>query len=169
MSGHILPSGRRYSFEVDMEIDNSLGLTPGELSAFLLDALFDLDHQGLLFPGITEPKAGARVLSGSVAPTGYRRGVNQGTYTAAHRNPGMTPEARSSDETALYDELEAVWFPLEDLFKEQRMFQAKLLGLLDQLRSADPLSDADRQRAGRLLKASQNLIRRHGKSIKPLL
>lgn len=158
-----------------MEINNALALTPGELSTYLLDALFTMDCEGTLFPGLTQPEAGALVLSGCVAPIGYRRGVNQGVYGEAHRTvargPGLgeQPVSRSPEDMALRQQLEPLWRPLSDLFKEERLFQAKLFGMLDLLRSADPLTDADRQQAEQLFKASQALFYHHAKAIKPLL
>jgi hypothetical protein len=175
MSERVIQASRRYTFEVELEINNALALTPGELSTYLLDALFAMDCEGTLIPGLTQPEAGAVVLSGCVAPIGYRRGVDQGTYgearrTAAHEpSLGEQPVTRSPEDIALLNQLEPLWLPLSVLFKEERLFQAKLFGMLDLLRSTDPLTDADRQQAEQLFNASQALFRHHAKTIKPML
>lgn len=175
MSERVIPASRHYAFEVDLEINNALGVTPGELSAYLLDALFDMDMRGILFPGLIQPEAGQVVLSGRVAPVGYRRGLDQGTYGESRRKPplrsilGEQPTGSDQENKALRDQLETVWIPLSNLFMEQRLFQAKLFGMLDLLRSTDHVTDTDWQRARQLFKASQALFRDHAKTIRPLL
>jgi hypothetical protein len=175
MSERIIQASRQYTFEVEMEITNALDLSPGELSAYLLDALFEMDFEGTLFPGLTLPGEGSRVLSGCVSPIGYRRGVDQGTYGEARRKssgeagPETDSTTRTPEEIALYKQLEPLWLPLLHLFKEQRLFQAKLFGLLDVFRSADPLTDEHRQTANQYLQACEALFSHHAKTVEPLL
>jgi len=67
------PTGRRYSFELDVKINDKLSFVPGELGTYLADALFELDHAGLLFEGLSTPKPGERLLSVAFRQTGYAR------------------------------------------------------------------------------------------------
>ncbi len=52
---------------------------------------------------------------------------------------------------------------------EQRMLLAKMMGLEAIFKSSDPISEADRDHAQKLLRASAALVRHHNKSTKPAL
>ena len=65
------PGTNEYIFELMLGINSALRFSSGELSTLVVNALFALDEQGQLFPGITEPEDCLRMAS--MQPVGYRR------------------------------------------------------------------------------------------------
>ncbi|MBB5374497.1 hypothetical protein [Acidocella aromatica] len=160
------PTGRRYSFELDVEINDKLGFVPGELGTYLADALFELDHAGLLFAGLSTPKPGERLLSVAFRQTGYARGADahpveaQASYDLPHR-----PE----DQRELLASLEDAVLRLSDLLRDSRLLKAKADATRDALRPTIVWTKTETKRAEQLLTAITSLLEAHATHTQPLL
>jgi hypothetical protein len=79
------PDTRRFSFELTVEITSSLAISAGELSELMADGLLALDEEGILFPGVSIPANGYRLLDVGIRHTGYARPGNLVEPNAAYR------------------------------------------------------------------------------------
>ena len=77
------PGTNEYIFELMLGINSALGFSSGELSTLVVNALFALEDQGLLFPGVTEPEDCLRMAS--MQPVGYRRSALEAPAARAGR------------------------------------------------------------------------------------
>ena len=81
----MLPSGLRFAYELEIEITPALSLSAGELDNLILDGLFALDEQGILFPGVNTPSAGLRLIEAGIGAVGYARTGNAAPADEAYR------------------------------------------------------------------------------------
>ena len=71
MKSEQLPGTHQFVFELTLGINSALTLSSGELSTLVLDGLFALEEQDMLFPGITEPRD--RLRMARMNAIGYER------------------------------------------------------------------------------------------------
>jgi|SRR3984885_15155498 hypothetical protein len=65
------PDTHHYIFDLTVGINSALTFSAGKISTLFVDALFALDEQGLLFPGVTVPED--RLRMAGMELIGYQR------------------------------------------------------------------------------------------------
>jgi len=159
-----LRKGRHFVFEVELEINPTLYLAPGELATLLLDGLFALDEDDRLFPGATDPE---RILSASAMSCGHSRYSEPGRPPIRSAPSSDRPaQPRTEEDDGILINLNDAFFDIEKVLMEQRTLIFKIRGLEEDLRSSSSLSEADRLYAQKLLRASAALVKHHNRSTK---
>jgi len=154
-----------YTFELSLEINRALLFSSGEVTNLVLDALFALDKQGLLFPGVTTPEK--RLLSAGMEATGYERSAAPaGGVSTRLMNAS---ETRSKGKHAFKDGLWEAVSRLDTAVLHQRMLMAKLHGLADKYPSSAFVSEADQALAKGLIAATEAIAAAVEASAKPVL
>jgi hypothetical protein len=162
MTSSSFPGGRNFVFELEVEISSILALSPGEFGSLILDGLYELDHKGELFPAVTVPVAGDRLLVASIKAIGFQRSAEpDGLRQPKSKNVTAMVERKNSEDVNLSSELEAAYIQLGDVLAEQRMLWAKLIGLEEIFRSGALVSGENRAMAQRALAAHKALVRHH--------
>ena len=159
-------TGRTYSFDVTIEINDELAFVPGELGTYLADALFELDHAGLLFEGLSTPKPGERLLSVAFRQTSYTRGA--GAHPVEEQASNDLPD-RPEDQRELVSSLEDAALRLGDLLRDTRLLKAKADATRDALRPTIVWTKTETKRAEQLLAAIESLLEAHATHTQPLL
>ena len=155
------PGTNEYIFELMLGINSALGFSSGELSTLVVNALFALEEQGQLFPGITEPED--RLRMASMQPVGYRRSALD---APAARTGRRLPSGRKRE---LKNRLDDVVETLGAAMLRGRMLMAKMSSLSDKCFDPGELKDADRASAEALLAAAEAIIAAVEASAKPVL
>lgn len=155
------PGTNEYIFELMLGINSALGFSSGELSTLVVNALFALEEQGQLFPGITEPEDSLRMAS--MQPVGYRRSALD---AQAARTGRRLPTRRKRE---LKNRLDDAVQMLDAAQLRQRMLMAKMSSLSDKCFDPGELQDADRASAEALLAAAEAIIAAVDASAKPVL
>ena len=155
------PGTNEYIFELMLGINSALSFSSGELSTLVVNALFALEDQGLLFPGVTEPEDCLRMAS--MQPVGYRRSALDAPAARAGRR---LPTGRKRE---LKNRLDDVAEMLGAAALRQRMLMAKMSSLSDKCSDPGDLKDADRASADALLTAAEAIIAAVEASAKPVL
>lgn len=109
---------RKLTLQVTLEIAGSVPLASGYIVSALADALPEVDRQGLLFPGITWPRPGERLLDWSVTLIGVGGGAPdrvERVMEALRRDGSPPPLQRPRFPTDLRDQAEALAALIEDL------------------------------------------------------
>jgi hypothetical protein len=163
------PVGRRYQFELELEIDNSLAIPVGELGATIIELIFSDNGQAQLFPGVTELGYGGRLKAGSIRAVGYAMRADRGTYCSARKNRDAEPAIRNADDEDVGEDLAEASQSLDTLTRELRMFMAKIEALREKIASPDEIDAKDRALAGKLLSASGAILKVQQQAIQPLL
>jgi len=158
-------TGRTYSFDVTIELNDELAFVPGELGTYLTDGLFELDRADLLFPGLKNPKPGERVLSVGFHQTGYDRRPS----TPVDAKPTIINTVGSDEQRALLSSLEDAALRVSDLLRDLRLIKAKAHGMLDNLGANAVWTKAQTKHAKALLAALESAFDSHATHIKPLL
>jgi hypothetical protein len=139
------PGTREYVFELRLGINSVLTLSAGELSTLVLDGLFTLEEQDLLFPGVTQPED--RLRRASMEPSGYGRSAHaapiSGKYARWMASLRPATGRRRELKYRLDDAVEA----LSSAMVRQRMLMAKMTSLSDKCFDSPALTDADRESA----------------------
>ena len=85
------PGTHQYVFELRLGINSALTFSAGEISTLVLDGLFALEEQGMLFPGVTEPEDRLRIAG--MDAIGYQRSRRASpigdAYNRAMSGPGQ--------------------------------------------------------------------------------
>jgi len=161
MTGKADSPGRRFTFELEIEINPMLGLPDGEMASLILDGIFELDDRGVLFPGVTVPHAGERLFAVSLKSIGSTRSaVPKPTF----RPVAAASSEMTSDDAKMLSDLENTEHGLSDVMAQQRMLRAKLMALEELYRTGGPLTDEDRAAAQCALAAYKALVRHHRRS-----
>jgi len=155
------PGTNEYIFELMLGINSALSFSSGELSTLVVNALFALEDQGLLFPGVTEPEDCLRMAS--MQPVGYRRSALEAPAARAGRR---LPTGRKRE---LKNRLDDVAEMLGAAALRQRMLMAKMSSLSDKCSDPGELKDADLASAEALLTAAEAIIAAVEASAKPVL
>ena len=155
------PGTNEYIFELMLGINSALRFSSGELSTLVVNALFALEEQGQLFPGITEPEDCLRMAS--MQPVGYRRSALD---APAARTGRRLPTGRKRE---LKNRLDDVVEMLDAAVMRQRMLMAKMSSLSDKCSDPGELKDADRASAEALLAAAEAITVAVEASAKPVL
>jgi hypothetical protein len=161
------PGTHEYIFELKLGINSVLGLSAGELSNLVLDGLFALEDQGLLFPGVTEPEDCLRMAG--MEPLGYRRSASEGLGDGAYRQLLASLRPPTGRKRELKDRLDEACETLGAAILRQRMLMAKMHGLSDKTFNPGALKDADRAGAEALLAAAEAITAVVETSAKPVL
>ena len=144
MTRSLSPDTRRFSFELTVEITSSLSISAGELSELLLDGIFALDEEGILFPGVTIPANGYRLIDGSIRLAGYARPGGladpDAAYHALMAGKGRRPSTATQK---IGDRLRKAAAELHAAVLRQRMLIARLRALGGEVGGADPVADMD--------------------------
>jgi hypothetical protein len=161
------PGTYQFAFEMRLGINSALTMSSGELSTFVLDALFALDEQGTLFPGVTEPEDRLRMASmDAIAYERLRRSVPYGdAYDRLIKSIGRA--ARGKRE--LKEKLDEAVVKLGATMLRQRILMAQMQGLSDRCMYTDALKDVERTRAGTLIAATDAITAAVEASAKPVL
>lgn len=154
------PATNRFAYELELEISSALTFSAGELGALALDGLFSLDGEGRLFPGITSPDAGNRLIGVQIGAIGYERRGTAAPIGDRYRRLVLKPRGRITKATRdLGDRLEQAVDTVSEGLIHQRMLIAKLSGLADKCRHRGAVTDADRTIAEALLTSAETLER----------
>jgi hypothetical protein len=161
---------RRFSFELTVNITSSLSIAAGELSELLLDGIFALDEEGILFPGVTIPGNGDRLVEASIRLAGYARPAeltDPGTaYRALMAGKGRRP-SQANDE--LGERLRNAAAELHAGVLRQRMLIARLRALGGEIGGAGPVADMDPVVAEALITAANSVTAAVDAAIMPVL
>jgi hypothetical protein len=163
------PDSQRFVFELELEISRAFGLLAGELATLLADGLIEMDHQGILFPGVTTPEAGDRLLGVGIGAIGYgtrsRTGPVDVTPQQGEAAGGPVGKLNRDQE----ERLDGAQFDLQAVQGQLRMLMAKLRGMLDRSHHRTPLTAADQATAESLLAASAAVCAAVEEAVKPVL
>ena len=158
-------TGRTYTFEVSIELNDALSFVPGELGTYLAEALFELDRINLLFPGLQVPEPGERIFGVSIQQMGYAR---RRAHADALAQP--TKEAPANEEQReLLSSIEDATLRISDMMRDLRLIKAKAHAMLEQIRTSASWSKPQTQNAKRLLDALQATLESHAAHIEPML
>lgn len=162
------PPSQHFLFEIEVGVSSALALSSGELAMLISDGLSALDDRGLLFPGVTTPDRGNRLLGVKIGAIGYQRFGRTGPADEAYRRLFMGRGRRRSHRS-LGERLDSRIVELSAGLINQRMLIARLTGLSDKCRHPTALSDADRTIGEALLTASDTIIQTVEDQLKPVL
>src|SRR5271165_738617 len=121
------PRGRRFAFNVELEVNRRLVFSAGDLAELLGDGMISLDHAGLMFPGVSIPKAGDRLLNVSVMVTGFARDDASAAVDARYAELMAGKRPRRVD--PIVDQLQKVMAGLRLATLRQRMLMARLMAM----------------------------------------
>jgi hypothetical protein len=161
------PGTNEFIFELTLGINSVLGLSPGELSTLVVDGLFALEDQGLLFPGVTEPEDCLRMAG--MQPIGYQRSERVPAADGAYRQLIANRRPPTGRKRELKDTLDEAVDALGAAMLRVRMLAAKMTSISDKCFDAGALKDADRASAAALLAAAEAITAAVESSTKPVL
>jgi hypothetical protein len=150
-------------FEATIGIHSALSFSPGDLSGLLTNALFDLDEEGRLFPGVTEPEDRLRMVG--MQPIGYERSAD----VAGSDHEMLDPTRLPKEKQELRVRLEEAGEALDAVMLRQRMLGAKLNALFNRCHYRAPLSAEDMQKAETLLVAAEAITGSAQAALEPVL
>jgi hypothetical protein len=156
MKRPLLPSGRRFSFELNTEITSVLLFSPGELAELFSDGLFALDKAGQLFPGVTVPAAGERLLSVELGPVGFARPEEPGSLRVTYEDlmaRGQSRPAHTHVAVRLNDAATA----LQACVMRQRMLIARMRAVEEMTRRPRAIVHVDRDAAEVMITAVSHI------------
>ncbi len=163
------PDAYRFGFELELEISSVLTFSAGELCALVVDALFTIDEQGKLFPGVTTPDSANRLKSVKMRSIGYARIGSALPVEERYRRLILRKGRVSKTSRTLGGRLEAAAATMMTNMLHQRMLTAKLIGLADKCREPSAVTDADRTIAETLLAAATAVAGIVDASVRPTL
>jgi hypothetical protein len=149
------PDTYQYVFEIKLGINSALTLSSGELSTFVLDDLFALEEQGMLFPGVTEPPD--RLRMASMDAIGYERSGRSVPYGEAYDRLIKSIGRAARGKRELKEKLDEAEAKLGATMLRQRILMAQMRGLSDRCMYTDALTDAERTRAATLIAATETI------------
>jgi hypothetical protein len=152
-----------YVFEATIGIHSALSFSSGDVSQLLTNALFDLDEEGRLFPGITDPEDRLRMVG--MHPIGYERSVRDTRSEDETLDPTRLPKEKQELRVRLEEAGEA----LDAVMLRQRMLGAKLNALFNRCHYRTPLSAEDKQKAETLLAAAEAITSSAQAALEPVL
>ena len=161
------PNTHDYAFQLTLEINSALTFSSGDVADLVVDALFALDKQGVLFPGVTNPEK--RLRGASIEAVGYERSEDDALADGVYRSLMITPEPPSKVKRALRDRLWEAINTMGASVLHQRMLIAKMHGLADKCTYSTPVAEADRVNAEGLIAATQEITAAIENSTKPVL
>ena len=161
----IFPAGRRYSFEVTIDIGDELSFVPGELGTYLADGLYELDRTNLLFPGLKTPMFGERLLGVACHQTGYEHRP----ATSQDTKPDIIEAVGSEEQQALLSDLEGAVLRVSDMLRDLRLIKAKADATLENLGANLVWTKTETQRVEALVDALDAVTKVHVRYIAPLL
>ena len=164
------PDSHSFTFELELEVSTALSLSPGDLCSLVLPALFELDIQGVLFPGVKSPGIRNRLISANMKATGYCRGDTVPPIDEVYRNlMSRTRRRKSESGQGLSERLHGVAVTLGTAVLNQQMLIAKLSGLAEKSTEPAALTDADVMIIEALLGAADAVVTAVETSVKPVL
>jgi hypothetical protein len=159
------PTKHRYVFELMVDIDSAVGLSAGELAALVVEGLFALDQQGVLFPGLTTPEH--RLITVCLCAIAYSSWGRAAPVDKAYRRIIKSQPIR--DKRDFEYELESAFDGLSAVILRQRMLMAIIRGLANKCRHPTAFAEADGTRAFALIAAAEAIIAAVETSAKPVL
>jgi hypothetical protein len=134
-------------------IDSAITLSSGEVGAFLVDGLFALDREGVLFPGLGKPEH--RLLEVMVGAIGYHRWGRTVPIGDAYRHLITEREGRAArGKRSLKERLDDAYDVISAGLLTQRTLMARLKGLSDRCLHPSAITDEDRRTAEALVSAA---------------
>ena len=158
-------NGRVYHFDLLIEITDALAFSSGEFAAHLAEAIFELDHLNLLFPGLNVPEPGERVLAVSLQQTGYGR---RASMPSAASLPAASPPA-SAEQQDLLSSLEDAGMRVGDMMRDLRLIKAKAEALVERLTANTAWTKPQTKIATDMVAAIEALLESHATHIAPQL
>jgi hypothetical protein len=146
------PDTHEYAFELTLEINRALTFSPGEVTTLVLDALFALDKQGVLFPGVTSPEK--RLRAASMEAVGYERSDDDAPADGAYRKLMSGSETPSKGEHGFTGRLWEAADAMIAAMLHQHMLVAKMHGLAEKRLYLAPITEADRASAEAFIAAA---------------
>jgi len=163
------PDTHQFGFELELEISSILTLSAGELCVLVVNALFAMDEQGLLFPGVTTPDADNRLKSAKMGAIGYARTGIAAPVGERYRRLILRKGRVPKSSRQLGERLEEAVSTMMTNLLHQRMLLAKLMGLADKCAEPSAITDADRTKAEALLAAAAAVAEVVDTSVQPTL
>ena len=142
----------------------------GELGELVLDGLFALDGENALFPGVTSPSVGNRIVGASIGPVSFSRTSHRPQADAAYRRLMGAPKREFGEESQeVSARLGDAAVAITKALLLQRMLAAKIGALAEKFREPDLVTDADKTLAEALLGAAEEINELVQKSVRPNL
>ena len=165
-----LPGSRYFNFELGITVTTALGLAAGELAELLVEGLLALDQQQALFPGVTKPGTGERLIKASVVPMGYARPDEASHLKEAFQDLMARKDRREAKQaTYITDRLHFTAAGLHACVLRQRMLIAKLRGIEMDARKPGAIGLIDRDEAEVLIQAAIQLTTQVEELLAPVL
>lgn len=163
--------GRRFKLDLEVEITSALSFSVGELGALIVDGLLYLEDEGLLFPGVTSPAAGDRLIGASIYAAGYARSHDVDGWETTYRRllAGKGGSRSSKGHKLVHVRLDETISVLAACFAEQRMLLAKLSASSERFKVPPTVTDADHATAEALMAAADAVLKTHEEAVKPVL
>jgi hypothetical protein len=167
MSDRFPRPSRRYTFDLELEVDRSFAFAAGDLAELLGEGMITLDHAGLMFPGVSLPPTGRLLLNVSVQATGFARGGIPAPADPQATKPTKPAAGRRQKRDGIVEQLDSVIVWLGPATLRQRILLARLMAIWDELPGAawvghpGPERDAVKQvvdAAERLITLSDELL-----------
>lgn len=133
-----------FTFELTLALDPALGFSSGELAELVLDGIMLLDAQGALFPGVTDPAHGDRVLEIGVMAAGNRQ---LGRPQRTDRCEQLMRRRGPTKLKAVAPQLQAALGQLGTAVVRLQMLRAKTAGTWAALNDGGTPSDLERGKA----------------------
>jgi hypothetical protein len=134
-------------------IDSAITLSSGEVGGFLVDGLFVLDREGVLFPGLVRPEH--RLLEVMIGAIGYHRFGRTVPIGDAYRRLITEKEGRAArGKRSLKERLDDASAVIHAGLLTQQILMARLKGLSDRCLHPSAITDEDRQTAEALVTAA---------------
>jgi hypothetical protein len=161
------PDTHEYIFELTLEINRALTLSPGEVTTLVLDALFALDKQGSLFPGVTIPEK--RLRTAGMEAIGYERSDDDAPADRVYKNLLSGSETPSKGEHGFAGRLWEAADAMIAAMLHQHMLVAKMHGLAEKHLYPAPITEAERASAEAFIAAAEAIRAAVEAAAKPIL
>ena len=134
MSQSYPPPMRHYRFDWEIGITAAVDLSGGDLAELIADGLTALDHEGMLFPGLTEPPPGRHLIEMKFAFVGYERRSDLAAIDMAYKRLAEGPKRKTTTKSLLLaDDLLDHEVGLSAAILQLRILQARMRGLAQEL------------------------------------
>ncbi len=162
-----------YDLRVRLDITATLDIPIAEVGGLVIDGLFALDDQGLLFPGITIPDGPERLVNASVHVEGYSRpSVVPPVNKAFEKLMGRRRVVQPPKESDLLEAVDNAVILLVAMQRQQRMFVAQMSSVAAAVRAEEGDAGHSVKTAGRaktLLAAVGRLVECFDTEIRPVM
>lgn len=164
------PDPRRFKFELTVQATKVLPLSAGELAVFILDGLFALDDEDMLFAAVAADSSGARIAHAGIEVIGYTRPAElPGANPAYHELMARKGRRRGGGDKELAARLRAAAAALHARLPQQRLLIAELRSHGDLIAKSDLSLEHSAVRVAALLDAAETATAAIKAAITPII